>query len=72
MDRDLLTEIIIKEIPDAKCSFGGDSCNLKLIVSSASFQGLSLINQHKKVLNPLKDKFESGVLHALSIETRIG
>ena len=72
MDRDLLTEIIIKEIPDAECSFGGDSCNLKLIVSSASFQGLSLINQHKKVLNPLKDKFESGVLHALSLETRIG
>jgi acid stress-induced BolA-like protein IbaG/YrbA len=52
------------------CSFEGDSCNLKLIVISSSFNGISLIEQHKMILNPLKEHFESGTLHALSIETK--
>jgi stress-induced morphogen len=40
------------------------------MVISGSFNGISLIEQHKMVLNPLKEHFESGTLHALSIETK--
>lgn len=72
MDKEIIKDIILKEIPGASCQFEGDSCNFKLIVSSPKFEGMTLINQHKAVLGPLKEKFESGVLHALSLETKIG
>ena len=70
MDKELIKEIISSEIPNSKCFFEGDSCNLKLTVISSSFNGISLIEQHKMVLSPLKEHFESGTLHALSIETK--
>ena len=72
MDRDVIKKIILKGIPDATCSFDGDSCNFKLVVTSASFKEISLIQQHKRVLNLLKDNFQSGSLHALSLDTKVG
>ena len=72
MDKSLIEAIILKQIPDAKCYFDGDTCNLKLVVVSEVFKDLSIIEQHKLVLNSLKDKFESGSLHALSLETKAG
>jgi acid stress-induced BolA-like protein IbaG/YrbA len=70
VDKDLIKEIISSAIPNSICFFEGVSCNLKLMVISSSFNGISLIEQHKMVLNPLKEHFESGTLHALSIETK--
>jgi acid stress-induced BolA-like protein IbaG/YrbA len=70
MDKELIKEIISSAIPNSQCFFEGDSCNLKLMVISCSFNGISLIKQHKMVLSPLKEHFESGILHALSIETK--
>ena len=32
--KELINNIIIENVPDAKCTFDGDLCNLKLIVSS--------------------------------------
>ena len=66
----IIKEIIEENIPDAVCVFDGDSCNLKLTVTSNSFKELKLIDQHKRVLELLKSKFQSGELHALSIETK--
>jgi len=66
----IIKEIIEENIPDALCVFEGDSCNLKLTVTSNSFKELKLIDQHKIVLELLKSKFQSGELHALSIETK--
>ena len=66
----IIKEIIEENIPDAVCVFEGDSCNLKLTVTSNSFKELKLIDQHKRVLELLKSKFQSGELHALSIETK--
>ena len=48
-----IKKIIIENIPDAKCSFEGDSCNLKLKVSSKTFAELTLIEQHKKIMKLL-------------------
>ena len=70
MDKELIKEIISSAIPNSVCFFEGDSCNQKLMVVSSSFNGISLIEQHKMVLSPLKEHFESGTLHALSIETK--
>ena len=67
---EIIKEIITANIDDAKCSFEGDSCNLRVIVTSSAFSGMSLIDQHKMVMKLLEDKFQSGELHALSLETK--
>jgi len=67
---DIIKKIIVENIPDAICLFEGDSCNLRLIVISSVFNEMSLINQHKKIMKLLESKFQSGDLHALSLETR--
>ena len=68
--KDIIHKIITTNIDDAKCSFEGDSCNLRLVVTSSTFSGMSLIDQHKTVMRLLEDKFQSGELHALSLETK--
>jgi len=67
---DIIKKIIVENIPDAICLFEGDSCNLRLIVISSVFNEMSLINQHKKIMKLLEGKFQSGDLHALSLETK--
>ena len=69
--QDKIENLIYENIPDAVCTFEGDACSLKLTVISKEFKDLSLVNQHRKVLKLLEDDFESGELHALSLETRI-
>ena len=68
--QDKIKKIIIANIPDAICAFEGDSCNLRLVVTSSTFKDMLLINQHRKVLKLLENDFQSGELHALSLETR--
>ena len=67
---EIIKKIITANIDDAKCSFEGDSCNLRIIVTSSAFSGMPLIDQHKMVMRLLEDKFQSGELHALSLETK--
>ena len=67
---DIIKKIILENIPDAICLFEGDSCNLRLIVISSVFKEMPLIDQHKKIMKLLEGKFQSGDLHALSLETR--
>ncbi len=69
--KETIEKILIENIPDAVCNFDGDQCNLRLTVSSTIFKDMSLINQHKKIMKLLENKFESGELHALSLETKI-
>ena len=54
MDKELIENLITSEIADAECVFEGDSCSFKLLVISKSFREISLIEQHKMVLLPLK------------------
>ena len=69
--KDKIKNIIKENLPDAVCRFDGDSCNLKLEVSSKTFSSMSLIEQHKTILKLLENEFKSGELHALSLETRV-
>lgn len=68
--KETIEKIITESLPDAKCDFDGDSCNLRLVVTSKVFFEMSLINQHKKIMKLLEKEFQSGELHALSLETR--
>ena len=47
---------------------GGDHLEVHLI--DASFQGLSLIDQHRRVNDVLADKIKDGTIHELRIKTR--
>jgi len=46
---------------------GGD--HLRAIVSAPQFEGLSRIDQHRLVKNAVRERFEDGSIHALSLET---
>ena len=68
---EFIEKILIENIPAAVCNFDGDQCNLRLTVSSNIFVNMPLIEQHKMIMKLLENKFESGELHALSLETKI-
>jgi len=58
------------KFPEAEISFDGEDCNSKVIIVSKEFEGLSSLQRHKLVLSTLKDRFESGEIHALSLNTK--
>ncbi|MEK6819883.1 MAG: BolA family protein [Nanoarchaeota archaeon] len=47
-----------------------DGMHYKAVVKSGKFKGKSLVEQHRIVLDILKEDFKNGSLHSLSIETR--
>ncbi|MEM9412825.1 MAG: BolA/IbaG family iron-sulfur metabolism protein [Planctomycetota bacterium] len=72
----LLTEqierIIRSSLPDATVTVSdpmNDGAHLEAVVISESFAGLSLVEQHRRVMNALKEEF-AGDLHALKLKTR--
>ncbi len=46
---------------------GGD--HHRAIVSASQFEGLSRIDQHRLVRNAVRERFDDGSIHALSIAT---
>ena len=46
---------------------GGD--HIRAIVVSSRFEGLSLIKQHKLVLDLFRDEINSNAVHALTVKT---
>jgi stress-induced morphogen len=46
---------------------GGD--HLRATVVAPQFEGLSRIDQHRLVRNAVKQRFEDGSIHALSLKT---
>ncbi len=48
---------------------GGD--HLRAIVSAPQFEGLSRLDQHRLVRNAVRERFDDGSIHALSIETSV-
>jgi stress-induced morphogen len=48
---------------------GGD--HLRAIVSAPQFEGVSRINQHRMVKAAVKERFDDGTIHALSLNTSV-
>ena len=65
-----ITELLKSQFPEADISFDGEDCNSKVIIISEQFEGLNSLQRHKLVLGALKDHFQSGELHALSLQTK--
>lgn len=66
-------QLVKKEIPDAQVTFDDfkqDGKHFFLSVTSAMFQNLPLVDQHRTVMNTLKELLDSGELHAIKIKTR--
>lgn len=72
MNANELKQLIEAGLPDAQVQvFGDDGEHFDAIVTSPSFVGKSLVQQHKMVKETLADKFASGELHALSLKTSV-
>ena len=72
MTKDNIEELIKQSIPDAKVTIEdlrGDSDHYSAIVVSKSFDGKSMIQQHKMVYESLKGKM-GNELHALELKTK--
>jgi len=64
-----IKKIIIDNVPNATVYvMDPDGEHFQAIVISPSFEGLSLIKQHKMIMNPLKEAFET-TMHALQLKT---
>lgn len=66
-----IEEIILAALPDAQVMVRdpmNDGAHLEATVVSESFIDMSLVNQHRKVMAPLKEAL-SGELHALALKT---
>jgi len=48
---------------------GGD--HLRAIVRATQFEGLSRIDQHRLVRNAVRERFDDGSIHALSISASV-
>jgi stress-induced morphogen len=48
---------------------GGD--HLRATVTAAQFEGLSRIDQHRLVKAAVKERFDDGAIHALSVKTAV-
>tara|TARA_B100000497_G_C7328460_1_gene217911 strand:+ start:287 stop:508 length:222 start_codon:yes stop_codon:yes gene_type:complete len=65
-----ITNLLKLHFPEAEISFDGEDCNSKVLIVSRQFDGLSTIQRHKLVLSTLKEFFQTGELHALSLITK--
>ena len=69
---DQIEQIISAALPDASVSVTdpmNDGAHLEATVVCQSFAGKSLVDQHRQVMNALKEKF-AGDLHALKLKTK--
>ena len=65
-----ITKFLKSKFPEADISFDGEDCNSKVLIVSKKFEGLNSLQRHKLVLGVLRDHFQSGELHALSLSTK--
>ncbi len=49
----------------------GGGQHLRAVVRAAQFEGLSRLDQHRLVKAAVKERFDDGQIHALSIRTEV-
>jgi stress-induced morphogen len=67
-----LKERIERAIPGAEVEIRdttGTGDHFEARVVSPAFQGLTMVEQHQRVYQPLKDVLATGELHALALKT---
>jgi stress-induced morphogen len=69
-----LKAMIEAALPGAKVAMSdetGDGNHLRAEVSAPQFEGLSRLDQHRLVRAAVRERFEDGAIHALSIKTEV-
>jgi acid stress-induced BolA-like protein IbaG/YrbA len=69
LDPQRIKEWIAHELPCEHVSVDGDGRHFEAVIVSESFTGLSRVARQQKVNAVLKARFDSGELHALSMQT---
>jgi stress-induced morphogen len=68
-----IRELIQAALPGADVEVidegGGD--HLRAVVTAPQFEGLSRIDQHRLVKAAVRERFEDGSIHALSVKTSV-
>ena len=68
-DLTLIRDLIAESLPGAEVEVldegGGD--HLRAVVSAPQFEGLSRIDQHRLVKQPVQHLMDDGTIHALSV-----
>ena len=49
----------------------GDGNHLRAIVKATQFEGLSRLDQHRLVKAAVRERFDDGTIHALSVKTEV-
>jgi stress-induced morphogen len=49
----------------------GAGDHLRAVVSATQFEGLSRLDQHRLVKAAVKERFDDGTIHALSVKTSV-
>jgi stress-induced morphogen len=49
----------------------GNGDHLRAVVAASQFAGLSRIDQHRLVKAAVKERFDDGTIHALSVKTEV-
>jgi stress-induced morphogen len=68
-----LKQMIETALPGAEVEVidegGGD--HLRAVVTASQFEGLKRLDQHRLVRNAVRERFDDGSIHALSIQTSV-
>ena len=71
MEPDKVKALIQAGLPGAKVEVTGDGRHFEAVVISNAFEGKSLIQRHRMVLDAVKAEIASDELHALSIKAEL-
>jgi stress-induced morphogen len=69
-----LTRMIETALPGAAVEVSdetGSGDHLRAVVNAPQFDGLSRIDQHRLVKAAVKERFDDGTIHALSVKTSV-
>lgn len=69
MHPDQIKTLIAADLPCAHLELDGDGQHFEALVVSAEFVGLNRVQRQRRVYAALKEKLDSGELHALSFKT---
>jgi acid stress-induced BolA-like protein IbaG/YrbA len=70
MDPNQIKALIEAGLPGARVEVTGDGRHFEAVVVSPAFDGKTLIQRHRMVMDTVKAQVESDELHALSIKAR--
>lgn len=68
MEPQAIVDLIKAGMPDADVEVTGDGRHFEAVVVSSAFDGKSLVQRHRLVMNTVQQQIASDELHALSIK----